>query len=123
MNNYEQKCLEADKELAQLLGWTEIELVDYSPDSEEYSPDGILMGTNPKGFSLLDIPRWTQDDAEAFKLACEHYIYVETSLDYWDGVGDDCKRMEYAYDSLSHKMQSIRYTIVQAVINKLKDNR
>lgn len=124
MNDYEQKVLVLDKELAELLGWSDIEIVDYSPDSETYSPDGILMGTNPKGFSLLYIPRLTQEDAAVFQLAVKYNIDIgpEIQSDYWDGTGGDSARMQYEFDSVSHKMQNIRKIIVESVIHKLKGN-
>jgi hypothetical protein len=66
------KELDIEEELAVALGWTEI-----MEDDTLGEPN--LFGTPPDGGEKGPIPRWTRDDAEAFKLAYDNEIGIE-----WD---------------------------------------
>lgn len=117
--------LEADKKLAELLGWTNITHYAIAPNallgtpSSEDSLTGVAEGT-------MKIPRWTQDNEEAFRLMVEHKIsinqystHVQPTFDVVNGVSgiEDC----YCYHRWhTDKITAIRYAIVQAVIAKLE---
>lgn len=115
---YEQKCLELDKQLAELLGkWSDIEVVKQSLRVELWAEDGE--------HNLCTIPRWTQDDAEALRLAVEHELDIQMWKDFvratWWNFGSDIATTEFFTD-FPDRYSCIRYAIVQAVVNKLKAN-
>ena len=108
-NYYEQKCLDADKELAHLLGWTEIR--PYNKDKWIGQPAGENL------HYLIDIPRYTKNDAEAFKLIVEH--------DASPLVGSSGVVVANAggiiwYKDFPDRYSCVRFAIVQATINKLR---
>lgn len=114
MDNYEQKCLELDKELAELLGWHRFTLLGKE----------ALFGDKPNE-SLIGkrVPRWTQDDSAAFRLAVEHDVDVQLWDDhvgatYWYYGLDETSGAFFS--DFPSKLAAVRYSIVQAVINKLK---
>lgn len=115
MNDYEEKCLALDKQLAELLGWVATPYHDRDdPSKPMYKVPGTLVYQNP---------RWTQDDAEAFRLAVEHEMDTEW---YYSGCSaTDSNATEAIYKThlfrdFPGKVAAMRYAIVQAVINKLK---
>lgn len=107
MNKYQ----EAEKELAELLGWTNILIVTGIP------PDGSLVHKQ--------LPQWCSDDAEAFKLMVEYNCYPDCNDAGVVVVGrteDDCDVFTLI-EGHTDKPTAIRYCIVQAVIAKLKGNK
>lgn len=104
---YEQKSFELDKELAGLLGYTNIRQSKLFPEK--------FVGRYSSG-DKGHIPRWTQDDAEAFRLAVEHDVLPSTNGKNISAPGVSTL---YATD-FPDKQSAARYAIVQAVINKLK---
>lgn len=113
--SYEEKSLAADKELAELLGWTNLK------ETEFKSPHDYL-GVSSKGLEEY-ITRWTQDDASSFQLMVEHDITVEVfhkqiwATDSYVNDVTDCFAVSY----FPSKAAAVRFAIVQAVINKLKE--
>lgn len=115
MSTYEQKTLELDQELALLLGWTSIQPMNNKFSG--YAPNSVA------GYEY--VPRWTQDDAEAFRLMVEYNVDVNSHTDedmitaYIEGSvqGYSADLCEFI-----SKESAFRVVIVQAVINKLKGN-
>ncbi len=109
---YKQRCIELDRELATLLGWT--------------IRNGHLCGLPPNYTGTLwsmPVPRWTQSDADAFRLAVEHDVFPELWIgQVWIGNGDDKHFVCEDPVNFSDKITAFRFAIVQAVINKLKGN-
>ncbi len=111
------KYIEADKDLAELLGWTEIEVIHSDSLDIDY-----LQGIDPAGRKYQEVWHWTRNNAAAFELMCEYGIDVEhyscfvKATNYWfEG--------EYEvedYDNHESKQAAARFAIVQAVIAKLK---
>lgn len=99
MNIYEQ----ADKELAELLGWT---FQDYQLDGNYVWYNAIADQVNP--------PHWTLDDGECFRLAVEYEIDVLKLI-----YGHDWLLMNDMADT-KDRLSAVRYAIVQSVISKLK---
>jgi hypothetical protein len=81
--NYEEKCLALDKQLAELLGL-------YHKESGKY----------------YSLPRWTQDDAEAFILMCQLSIDVQWPVNF---------------EGFQTKQDALRFYIVSEAISKLKN--
>lgn len=88
--SYEEKCLALDKQLAELL--------------DIYQP-------HP--------PRWTLDDAEAFRLMVEYRVELEIFKGY---VKNFRSGPEHFYKEYPTKESAVRHAIVQAVINKLSQS-
>ncbi len=118
MNKYQ----EAEKELAELLGWTNIE-TGYKFCTVYVH---CLLGDNPNHKYFKGIPRWCSDDAEAFKLMVEHDCYPDCNDDDVMASHSRCMSADLftpAYTLISEhpdKFTAFRYAIVQAVIAKLK---
>lgn len=110
MNKYEQ----ADRELAELLGYTRIDKLD----------NGQFICFLPGCLhSNAFMPRWTQDDGECFLLMVEYEIPVDNWRgSCWVGSGDDSFFQVEQYNNHKDKATATRYAIVQAVISKLKEN-
>lgn len=112
MNDYEQKCLDADKELAGLLGWHRI--------ASSKSFDGFveLRGDNPSK-NLIDskISRYTLDSASSFRLMVE---YGKSPVIGSTGVVVDNAGSIIWYKDFPDRYSCVRFAIVQATINKLK---
>ena len=107
-NKYEQDCLQLDKELAELLGWTNV------ADSCKYGKP-----PNQTEYSSCPIQRWTQNDAEAFRLMVEYNV----ELEMFDAFVSDFRTgPNYYYAEFPNKQSTVRFAIVQAVVNKLKGN-
>ena len=98
---------ESEKELAELLGWTNF--CEWTEDR--------LLGVAPDKPDMVRVTEWCSDNDESFKLMVEHRVVI-CDEPHWDGIHGG--RMEYKYDSLEHKMSSVRFEIVQEVIYKLK---
>lgn len=99
------KAQEAEDELAKLLGWTRIRINPFGG-----SDKGIINGVQ------CGIPRWCHNDACAFQLMVDYGIGLDTSDEATlcaDGYLED-------YDSHQDRLAATRYTIVQAVIRKLR---
>ncbi len=96
MDNYEEKALQLDKELAVVFG-----LADLSP-----------------------VPRWTQEDDISFRLMVEHDVEpqrLDTEIAVYDC--DSMKRRSTVYlVDFPDKLTATRFAICQAVVNKLKVN-
>ena len=114
MNDYEQKALALDKELAELLGWHRFT-----------STKAGLYGDNPSLNKVYQpIPRWTQNDGAALRLAVEYEIDIKhyeegvTTMWAWDNFSEK----EYLSKDFPDGYSCVRYAIVQATINKLKAN-
>lgn len=122
MSSYEEKALQLDRELAEAMGWTNIR---YEP-SEVVRNQMEFHGVCPKKVGYLkDIPRWTMDDREAFRLAVEYDIHIKTWKEfvcatYWeDAVEKDIASVE---EDFPDKLSAVRFAICQAVLQKLKGN-
>lgn len=116
-NTYEQKALELDRELAGLLGWHRF----------YYNISNVLYGDKPNQ-SIVGgvVPRWSQDDGEAFRLAVEQSFDIisykqAVKVMYDDGFKQTFESEQY-YKDFPDKLSAVRYAIVQAVVNKLKGN-
>ena len=107
MDNYEKKCKELDIELAALLG-TPV-FIDEETGHMWY--EGDIYYTQ-------ELKRWTQNDAEAFRLAVEQEINWHLSRDYDEIVTNYGVKLDT--QDFTSDLAVVRYAIVQAVINKLK---
>jgi hypothetical protein len=112
------KYIEAEKRLAELKGFFDIE------ESKLYGYQQIFMGrwgTEEK--HKQHIPRWTRDDAAAFRLSVEHEVNITY---YKDEVMVDLRgscSSDFAHELWADhpdKATAVRYAIVQAVIAKLE---
>lgn len=115
MNDYEQKCFQLDKELAKLIYGCPA-FIDSCTDFMWFEAD--VHFSQP-------LARWTQDDAEAFRLAVEHNIQVcvYSDLVITEYMSNDYPTGDrYQYHSFPDKSSAVRFAIVQAVVNKLKGN-
>ena len=111
MNDYEQKCIDLDKQLGELLGWSEVSIFNSTKEV-----CGVFNGF----YSVRN--RWTQDDAEAFGLMVEHEIDLDYNTVGVKATNSDNIKEYYDADFLNFdsKSDAVRFAIVQAVINKLK---
>ena len=111
MNNYETSCLALDKELAEVLGWHRLHMHNFYGTMQ-------LRGDNPsKNIVNMKVPRWTQDDAAAFKLSIEYSVNYRIIKSYDEVVSDSVvvNTQDFPSDDAA-----CRYVIVQSVINVLK---
>jgi hypothetical protein len=114
MNNYEEKALQLDMQLATTIGYTDVK------ESKLYKHRiaGKLKGEHQT------IARWTQGDGDAFRLAVEYSIEVmfpipdEMQVNYTKDY-KGCV-LCFRYKNFPDKQSAVRFAIVQAVINKLK---
>lgn len=123
--SYEEKCLEADKELADSLGWEWHEGTAKhrtGPTWDTWEWIGPCGAVDPvTHFSCI---RWTQNDAAAFQLA------VEQELDFHWGIygitianpDNDCEHAFVKIEDFPSKAAAVRFAIVKTVITKLKGN-
>lgn len=107
------KYLKAERELALLLGWTALQ-----------DANGALVGTPPQGYpecrGQAMVPSWARDNGAAFGLMVNHGIEVRNDFDGYWVMGNGFSYSESFSDHES-KEHCLRYAIVQAVIEKLKD--
>lgn len=104
--------LEAEKRLAELLGWTNI---------DPYCSRGNWFGY--KGGEAYTVPRWTQNDAEAFKLMVEYEQYPFQPDDGVIVVASGLSSPSYytvIIEDHIDKATAVRYAIVMATIRKLE---
>lgn len=109
------KYLEAEKRLAELLGWV------YVPPQalEDY------VWLHQPSNEWVDPPPWCRDDAAAFKLMVEHgaqpsFYDDETMVDFRSAKSP--VRHEARADHPDRET-AVRYAIVQAVIAKLEGEK
>lgn len=112
--------LQAEKELAELLGWTNIVHGD-----SHCKFGGYLSGREFQNDDFQTrLPQWTQDDAYAFALMVEHeldisfYMFGVNAVD--SNYPDKYVGAEKVADHSNDWKQATRYAIVQATIHKLK---
>jgi hypothetical protein len=119
---YNKICLELDKELSTLLGWTNIAESDFPGDYVRFK------GDNPSLNKVYEfIPRCTLNDGAAFRLAVEYDVTVNYSLHpthvtvaiHQEFPKQIIKSIGRITD-FPDKLSALRYCIVQATINKLK---
>lgn len=106
----------AEKKLAKLLGYENI--IPHPYPCKEYVWLNDVDGADKRA-----VPRWTQDDAEAFKLVVEYNLMVDICKGFvevrYNGIEEDWT----VQDSTEHnneKFLAARYAIVLAVIAKLE---
>lgn len=106
------KYLLAEKELAELLGWTFVQPWG----------DCKIMGKPPVGETDTHIPLWTQDKAAAFDLVDKYKINI-TFADNW-GLSTyiEGQIQGYHHDLADHvdSGTALRYAIVITTIQKLR---
>lgn len=114
------KYLQAEKELAELFGWTGI---------RKHCELHTLIGQPPKKKLqyLVDVPKWTKDDGEAFRLAVEHNITPNSQIHptyvtvmCWQHFPNLEIHIAERVADHPNKLTAVRYAIVQSVIAKLK---
>lgn len=102
------KYLQADKELATLLGFKNITAVG----------EIALSGTKEVKRNLfypMSIQRWCHDNAAAFDLMVDHDISIDLAF-----TGVRAGLPTISYSDHPDRNTAVRYAIVQAVIAKLK---
>lgn len=115
------KYMEAEKELAELLGWKELR----KPSMHNKNWLGISPDDNPNsefGYSPY-VPLWCSDSAAAFDLMVEQELKAEVWKGCaWIGNSDEPEfQCEEIHDDHGGSAQmAMRYAIVKAVIAKLK---
>lgn len=118
--------LEAEKELAELLGYLDVDTNRYTACNWIKTGGNTLTGEHPNGCGRVLIARWCSDSAAAFELMVEHGLAV-----YVDNHEQGCQCVEVEeYTNHSRilvnfsdhvdKTTTTRYAIVKAVIAKLK---
>lgn len=118
----DDKFLEADKELAELLGYTNVRQTKFYKER--------LSGVMSVDEGRDSFARWTQDDASAFRLAVQYECFpkmyalsiVVEKLQY------STREIQEYYsvaelEDFPDKLSAVRFAIVQAVINKLKETQ
>ena len=110
-NNYEQKCLELDKSLAEAFGWVDT-IESYSGYSGKQTGWSGILGKS----ELKSIPRWTQDDGECFKLMVDHKCFPQLE-DSWHSVM--CCGGYYYLGEYDTEQSAVRFAICSAVLAKL----
>lgn len=111
--NYQEECNRLDKELAVLLG-TPV-FIDSMTDFMWYDGDNNYT---------QELRRWTQDDAQAFKLAVEYDSFPQIWKGHiWVGDGDDPEFSCIPLDQFPDKSSAARFNIVQLTIRKLKESK
>lgn len=108
------KYLEAEKELAIALGYTNF---------QRFESSGMPVSGHIAGV-VTPLKQWTRDSAAAFELSVEHVLTVRVFI--------NCVVIETHYDEETYveertlfkhfedKFSAVRYAIVKAVIAKLK---
>lgn len=118
--------IEAEKKLAELLGWTNILIKDEGmfagvygspPNPEEY---GVSLGQR------VSMPNWVMDNATVFALMVEHevnptYYDDEVMIDFRSLLLKEVVHVFYV--DHSNKEAAVRYAIVLAVIAKIEGER
>lgn len=112
---------ELDKELAELLGWHRIMQGNFYGDTSRF------VGDNPS-LNIVNgfIPRWTQDDGAAFRLAVDNnleYVFDDESIAVYDSVDELKEWSNTEIKAFPDIFSAVRVAIVQATINKLKGNK
>lgn len=109
------KYLQAEKELAELLGWRDIE-----------NHNGVLTGSN-RGRPITYIPQWCHDSALVFELMCEHdvaakpgphpdIVYAHIHRPFPKQPVQEVEKIAAHPD----KIMAMKYVIVKTIIAKLK---
>lgn len=114
------KYLEAEKKLAELLGWTHLKSHEVEGHPKQFRCEGIRP-EYPHG-PIVEVISWTRDDAAAFQLMVAYGCYPDSFKNQiWVGDGDcphmQCENIENHPD----KLTATRYAIVMAVISKLEN--
>jgi hypothetical protein len=109
------KCVEAERKLGELLGYTDITPTSFNP---HYMVGWLNDERGP-------LPQWCRADGPAFVLMVEHDLQVDLSdpsgvLVCWPHYeqGIFCP-----YGEHTDKATAVRYAIVQSVIGKLAIQR
>lgn len=116
------KYLEAEKRLASLLGYTDINVVGISIFGFHKERTAGLHWPSTERFY---IPHWCRDNAAAFVLMVQHECYP-TEDKHHDGVSvadDDTWGNFQFWQEHPDKETAVRFAIVQSVIAKLEANR
>lgn len=107
------KYVEAEKRLAELLGWT------HHAEENRVGP----RWRSPSADWLTRRPRWTRDNATAFALMVEHGIRVSPASDFVTAKHDiDGDFLVVEYSDHPDRETAVRYAVVQAVIARLEAN-
>lgn len=113
------KYLEAEKRLAELIGWSQVEFDTFRA--------GALTGMLPDKSSFGEIvPQWTRDWNACGPLMVEHGLYPEVYTDaglefVW--IKRSFCKVNVPVSEHPDKDTAVRYAIVQAVIAKLEWQR
>lgn len=107
------KYIEAEKKLAELLGWSKVKIGGAVDGSNV--PNMWLSGVPSGGTERVLIPLWTRDNAAAFALMVEHFCYPNEHE-----FGIECNGITADVSNHPTKESAVRYAIVMAVIAKLE---
>lgn len=112
---YQQRCIDANRELAEALGWTYHPVDDIQPCTREWQDAQGNWKANP---------RWTQDSSESFQLMLDHECFPVRAPDAnMVAVATGLETMRYAIEKLEghpDKASALRFAIVAAVLSKLR---
>lgn len=105
---------EAEKQLAELLGWTDL----------YWLRDDCLLGLPPNDRkALVKVTEWCSDDAAAFKLMVSRDVSWLHMGDYLEACCFGESSRTHYYNQHTAKNLCIRYAIVQSVIQYLKGSK
>jgi len=105
--------LDAEKQLAELLGWKDIHL-----NKLENGWEGCLVNEQ----IISRVPSWTKDDAASFSLMIRYRVSLELTKHIVFASTTDQERIIVNYSVHSDEATAVRYAITMAVIQKLQNN-
>lgn len=103
--------LEAERQLAELLGWKDIH-----QNKIENGWQGFLINNQ----NISKIPSWTKDDSAAFALMIRYRVSLEITEHIVFASVTDQEKVIINYSIHSDEATAVRYAIVSAVIMKLE---
>lgn len=109
----QEDCIAAEKKLAKLLGWTNIQL-----------SSGVLMGSpKERPFTLTFIPQWTREWEACVPLIGEYGLRFQSDeykVSAYFGNDQECTSAFAFFKLHPTKDDAIMFALVQAMIAKLK---
>jgi hypothetical protein len=109
--NINNLYLEAERQLAELLGWKDIRL-----NKLENGWEGYLISNQ----IISQVPTWTKDDSAAFSLMLRHRVSLEITEHIVFASTTDQEKVIINYSIHSDEATAVRYAIISAVIRKIE---
>jgi hypothetical protein len=103
--------LESERQLAELLGWKNLQLNNLKNGWEGYLVNNQIISK---------VPAWSKDDAAAFSLMLRYRVSLELTEHIVFASTTDQEKVIINYSIHSDEATAVRYAIISAVIRKIE---